>query len=85
MYLSDLVFIEDGNKNFKNGLINFKKKILLSKIILQIRSLQQNKYSFRVVNDLYFYFLNFPNIINDEDVLYDMSLLIEPRDDQFNV
>jgi son of sevenless-like protein len=85
MFLTDLVFIEDGNKNYtKNGLINFTKKIILSKILFQIKSFQHQKYYYNTIPDLYNYLKDFNNnlneIIEDEDILFEKSILLEPRE-----
>jgi son of sevenless len=80
MFLSDLTFIEDGSKNITtNGLINFQKRKRISQTILKIISLQNSVYNFRVVPQLYLYLLNFDNIIDDENILYSLSLKIEPK------
>ena len=81
MFLTDLTFIEDGNKNItKNGLINFRKKSLISQIILKIKSLQNQKYYFKVVPELYYPLFNCENTIVDENKLYELSLNVEPRE-----
>jgi son of sevenless len=81
MFLTDLTFIEDGMKNTtKNGLINFKKRTLISKVILKIRSLQNVPYNFKVVPELYYPLFNCENIIEDENELFNLSLTLEPRE-----
>jgi son of sevenless len=80
MYLTDLTFIEDGSSDLtKNGLINFQKKKLFSNVIKKIKSLQQQSYYLKVVPELYWELYNCDNAINDDDLLYNLSLTIEPR------
>jgi len=77
VYLTDLTFIEDGNKDMMDGLINFRKRQLIYGIIADIQMYQQTRY-----------FIN-PNPIilaiihslpfKDEDSLYRVSLIREPR------
>ena len=41
LYLSDLTFIDEGNPNEINGLINFSKRMLLYEVIQQVQQYQQ--------------------------------------------
>jgi hypothetical protein len=52
----------------------------MSKVILKIKSLQQKQYFLRVVPDLYLPLYNCPNIIYNDDKLFNISLTIEPRE-----
>ena len=46
MYLTDLVFTEDGNKdNSADGLINFTKRRLVAKTIRDIQTFQLDSYA----------------------------------------
>lgn len=46
----DLVFIEDGNEDFRaNGMINFQKMQLLGQYIIQIRHCQSTPYRFTTI------------------------------------
>jgi son of sevenless len=87
MYLTDLTFIgkfkikisEDGNKNItKNGMINFQKRVLMSRVILKIKLLQQRRYDFKIVPQLYSPLLKCSDFY-DDDKLYDVSLILEPK------
>jgi son of sevenless-like protein len=87
VYLTDLVFIEDGNKDMKGDvLINFHKRRQIAQVIMNIRTLQQAPYQIREVGYLAKR-LKFWEVepcadqeIWDEDALYKQSLKIEPRE-----
>ena len=78
LYLRDLVYIEDGNPNNLNGLINFKKRSMCSRILLEIKRFQTRPYPF-VVDELIA-----PHVVHyfqvSESECYQQSLRIEPRD-----
>jgi hypothetical protein len=79
-----LTFIEDGNKNYNNnGLINFYKKRLISKIILKIKDIQNLPYNFKIIPQIFNHFENF-DIITNESSLFKLSLIIEPREKNLN-
>ena len=46
LYLTDLTFIEDANKNILNDKINFSKCRKLAKVIREIQTDQQKPYEF---------------------------------------
>lgn len=79
--LTDLTFIEEGNKDFVeiNGkkLINFRKRELASDVILEIQLYQQVAYSFEPDFQLISLLNQIPH--NDDEKLYELSLLREPR------
>lgn len=37
LYLTDLVFVDDGNPNVVNGMLNFFKRLKMSTVIQQIQ------------------------------------------------
>lgn len=77
IYLTDLTFIEEGNKNFIGELINFKKRHLISETIRSIKQYQQKAYSLERVD---FIIDKLKNItLYNEDVLYELSEYLEPR------
>lgn len=51
MYLTDLTFIEDGNKDYvtDEGLINFDKRRKISTVIREIQQYQQTPYCLEAV------------------------------------
>lgn len=75
--LADLTFIEDGNPDYHDGLINFTKRHLLFVVINNIQTYQKHKYSFTVVPALRNYLLTHPMLSLDQ--CYALSLLREPR------
>jgi hypothetical protein len=84
VYLTDLTFTEDGNKdvvqkqNERNSkLINIKKRALVHNIISEVQLYQQAAYDFAKTEPLYTLLLEVPNL--DEASLYNLSLLREPR------
>jgi len=81
VYLTDLVFIEDGNPNTfeEDGstFINFRKMSILGEVLMEISSYQQDRYSFNKLDDLYYYLLTMETH-NDTD-LYNLSVAAEPK------
>lgn len=80
-YLSDLTFIDDGNKNTINGLINFSKRQLTYKVISEMQRYQQIGYYLKPVSDIQQILNEIPSF--DEKSfskkLYEISLQKEPR------
>ncbi|KAJ3445578.1 ras guanine nucleotide exchange factor i-related [Anaeramoeba flamelloides] len=77
IFLTDLTFIEEGNNDFTDGLINFYKRNLIAKVIKDVQIFQQKRYNFMPVMQISKFLSNFDNF--DSDVLYEKSLLLEPR------
>lgn len=59
VYLTDLTFIEDGNKNTVHGLINFNKRRLLYRVLREIEQVPLLGILFSLV----FYFISIPRIV----------------------
>lgn len=78
--LTDLTFIEEGNKDFLKDLINFKKRELVCKIIEEVQLYQHPAHNFPTNPQLVFLLNNLP--YDDEEKLYQLSLLREPRNTQ---
>ncbi|XP_052045253.1 ras-specific guanine nucleotide-releasing factor 1 isoform X1 [Apodemus sylvaticus] len=79
MYLSDLVFIEEGTPNYtEEGLVNFSKMRMISHIIREIRQYQQTPYKIVPQPKVTQYLLD-ESFVLDDDSLYTASLLIEPK------
>jgi len=78
IWLTDLVFIDDGNPNTISGLINFRKREMTYKIIEDIQQYAQTPYNFgeldRNALDLV---ANLPGM--DEEELWELSQKREPR------
>ena len=80
-YLSDLVFIDDGNPSMLNGLINFSKRFLTYKVIAELQRYQQVSYKLQSVTDIAKEIQDLPHpedkVFNQQ--MYDISLSREPR------
>jgi hypothetical protein len=78
MFLTDLTFIEEGNKDYIDNLINFKKRRLIAETILKIMQYQQQGYLFFESVD--FIQKKLKNIkILPRETLYECSYYLEPR------
>merc|ERR1712137_1127881 len=75
-YLTDITFIEDGNPDFVQGLINYRKRELVYSVIREIQQYQQKSYTDDFVNIAHFLT---ELASNDEEKLYELSLIREPR------
>jgi len=76
--LTDLTFVEDGNPDFvKDGkLINFSKRQLLAKIIVDMQTYQTNFYKFKEISSLQVLLSSFS--LYDDKEAYNLSKTIEP-------
>ncbi|EPZ36032.1 Guanine-nucleotide dissociation stimulator CDC25 domain-containing protein [Rozella allomycis CSF55] len=80
MYLTNLVFIEIGNRDFiENDLINFDKHQRVAKIIDELISFQRISYQFYPVYSIQSLIREANHLSEDE--IYNQSLKIEPRDE----
>jgi len=75
-YLTDITFIEDGNPDWIQGLINYRKRELVYSVIREIQQYQQQSYTDDFVNIAHFLT---ELASNDEEKLYELSLIREPR------
>jgi hypothetical protein len=78
VHLSDLTFIEDGNPDTINGLINFTKRRLVFRVISDVSRYQQNAYNLHPVPQIIALLSNLDTKKDDE--LYELSLKREPRE-----
>lgn len=78
MHLTDLTFIEDGNPDVVNGLINFKKREMLYKAIWNVRKYRMDPYTFERKEPLHSLLQELPHA--DENTLFALSLFQEPRE-----
>lgn len=79
MYLSDILFTNEGNPDYINGLINFFKCVKCSETIKRIKQYQLKGYNFVENKDLQNLLLN-QTVYLDEETLYDISYYLEPRE-----
>lgn len=77
VYLSDLTFIEDGNPNNIAHLINFHKRRLVYRVLQEIEQNQDTSYN--IVQDPRLIFILSKLTFADDNELYNLSLLREPR------
>jgi hypothetical protein len=79
LYLKDLTFIEEGNRDtFDNGLANYDKMKLVSSAISQIQEFQKcAKYSATPLPHVQDYIMQRAQVINEDD-LYEASIACEP-------
>jgi hypothetical protein len=80
MYCTDLMFIEDGNPNQIGELINWTKRSLYAQVIRQIQVYQLNDFrEMERIPSMERYLLELKNYSRSMDVLYDESLVLEPK------
>ncbi len=79
VYLTDLTFIEEGNKDMIHGtdLINFSKRRRTAAVISEIQQYQQLRFNFVKTEEIQKFLLNLR--IEEDEVCYQKSLEIEPR------
>ncbi|KAL6060557.1 pleckstriny domain-containing family H member 1-like isoform X2 [Balamuthia mandrillaris] len=83
VYLTDITFIDDGNPDTRfNGLINWKKKVSLAKVVKEIQMYQQVKYCLHPVAPIqdYLWDIEKVTISKGPDEAFKQSLLREPRE-----
>ncbi|KAJ3103476.1 hypothetical protein HDU97_010059 [Phlyctochytrium planicorne] len=82
-YLTDLTFIEDGSPNFLKGhetMINFSKRMKTAEVIREIQQYQNVPYQLTPVQELQEFLKQSFMETADETDLYNMSLILEPRE-----
>jgi len=80
VYLADLTFIDDGNPDKLNGLINFSKRRLDYSVISEIQLYQNKPFNLRDYPELRMRLQDLPDPKEGDDKeLYDLSLQLEPR------
>eukprot|EP01095_Lingulamoeba_sp_RSL-Kostka_P006074 TRINITY_DN1875_c1_g2_i2.p1 TRINITY_DN1875_c1_g2~~TRINITY_DN1875_c1_g2_i2.p1 ORF type:complete len:162 (-),score=39.75 TRINITY_DN1875_c1_g2_i2:256-741(-) len=84
VYLTDLIYIEDGNTDYINPkppsdkvLINYHKRQMVYKVLQEILMYQQFSYSFPPLDPVYTLLHDFP--YDGDKRLFNLSLLYEPR------
>eukprot|EP00011_Vannellida_sp_DIVA3-517-6-12_P004746 CAMPEP_0114636138 /NCGR_PEP_ID=MMETSP0168-20121206/16836_1 /TAXON_ID=95228 ORGANISM="Vannella sp., Strain DIVA3 517/6/12" /NCGR_SAMPLE_ID=MMETSP0168 /ASSEMBLY_ACC=CAM_ASM_000044 /LENGTH=787 /DNA_ID=CAMNT_0001847851 /DNA_START=1 /DNA_END=2366 /DNA_ORIENTATION=- len=78
LWQTDLTFLDDGNPEFIEGLVNFKKMRKLADTIMLIQQYQNDWYCLTPVESVQKYLLDLPAL--DEQEAYDRSTDVEPRD-----
>lgn len=77
IYLQDLTFINDGNPNTIEGLINFRKRELIYRVIEEFQQYQQVSYTIPLDLNLKTYFASM--LKTSEDKLFELSYQAEPK------
>ena len=77
VYLTDLTFINDGNPNNVEGLINFRKRELIYRVIEEFQQYQQVSYNLTLDNQLLSLVARTTG--KTEDELFALSLELEPK------
>ena len=82
MYLTDLIFIEDGVPSQIRGknAINFTKWIKTTEVIREIQRYQNEPYALQPVPELQEYIAQNMAAAGDVNEMYDRSLALEPRE-----
>jgi len=82
VYQTDLTFIEEGNPKYLNGLINFKKCMLVATTIQEIQQYQQQPYNLATVPVVRDFIIQGTKLAEatDNNALYDLSLKLSPRE-----
>jgi len=82
LYLTDLTFIEDGNKDFlaNSDFINFDKRTKTAKVIQEIYHFQRHPYHFQAVPQIEDYLTNLAQYEKNEEEFYEISQQIEKKE-----
>ncbi|KAJ3436807.1 guanine nucleotide exchange factor [Anaeramoeba flamelloides] len=86
MYLTDLVFVDEGNSDFltsldgRKKLINFDKRRRTSFVIREIQLYQQAPFILQRIKPIQDFILKFSKISYNDEEMYKRSLEVEPRD-----
>jgi len=80
LFLKDILFIDEGNVDFKRGKINFSKYTLLNERIAWCLLFQNYPYRFRELEKVQKELMSYFKII-DEEFLYSLSRTLEPPTD----
>ncbi|KAJ3445212.1 guanine nucleotide exchange factor [Anaeramoeba flamelloides] len=86
MYLTDLVFVDEGNTDLlsstdgRKKLINFDKRRRTSEVIREIQLFQQAPYLFTLIPEIQSFIEKNTAMSYDDEKLYEQSLKVEPRD-----
>ncbi|KAI8641390.1 ras guanine nucleotide exchange factor domain-containing protein [Parasitella parasitica] len=83
IYLQDLTFIEDGNANFlkkSKNLINFAKRMKTAEVIRDLQQHQSTHYMLAAVPDIQEFIKTHLHSSREEEELYKISLIAEPRE-----
>lgn len=77
VYLQDLTFIEDGNPEQIDNLVNFERLGLVYGVLKEVLLFQQQSYGLAVLEPINTLLVSLPS--STEKNLYELSLVREPR------
>jgi len=77
VHLTDLVFLEDGNPDTVNDLINFKKRDLIFETVLTLQTYKLNPYKLDIVEPIYTFLQELPAL--DDKEMFQVSTFLEPK------
>ena len=80
--MSDLTFIDEGNSDKVNGLINFSKREMIYNVVADIAMYQQMPFDIQQQEPLNTFTYELPAL--DEDSLWRLSQEREPRGSTFH-
>eukprot|EP01128_Nolandella_sp_AFSM9_P005157 TRINITY_DN2457_c0_g1_i1.p1 TRINITY_DN2457_c0_g1~~TRINITY_DN2457_c0_g1_i1.p1 ORF type:complete len:870 (-),score=175.46 TRINITY_DN2457_c0_g1_i1:2142-4751(-) len=81
VFLTDLTFMNDGNKDVVHDrLINFKKHQMVHNVIVQIRQFQLDSFNLKPVPFIQEFLTLRDDQVRDDKILYANSLRVEPRE-----
>ncbi|KNC48232.1 Ras guanine nucleotide exchange factor A [Thecamonas trahens ATCC 50062] len=83
VFLTDLVFVEDGNPDYVEGeggvsMVNVEKVVMVHRIVSQIVHFRERPYNFHIVEAVQAYLDRGEGLV-DESELFRRSLAVEPR------
>ncbi|CDK27463.1 unnamed protein product [Kuraishia capsulata CBS 1993] len=81
MYLSDLRFLADGNRDYLQDkqTINFGKRLGLARIISDAVRPARRPFNFERVEEIQTFIQEYFDAVPDEETMYQLSLKLEPR------
>jgi len=82
VFLRDLTFAQEANDSVTGKHINFEKIQLLGSIIQEIQQFQKNTYNLRKQASVLQFLHKALKLQADDDAIYDLSLIVEPKEEQ---
>ncbi len=76
-YLGDLTFVDEGNPDMVDGLINFEKRLDIWRYIQEVESYKKEPFQWPQVEPLHSLLTSLPAFGDKE--LYGLSLMVEKR------
>ena len=80
LYLTDVVYVTEGNPDKIGDMINFDKYVKLAHIVEDIHRLQVSKHNFMALEEVQLFFKQQLKDSRDIQELHDLSQTVEPRE-----